>query len=120
MTIFQNISRWISFPLMAAGIALSQPALANKEVEAELMKQIKSAYVDGAYDKFNRLAAQMPEKSVFRPHVEIWQFRFFQKGVEKKFPDREVVWSKSEILPLLNKHESRAENTPIAVFISYS
>ena len=91
---------------MAAGIALSQPALANKEVEAELMKQIKSAYVDGAYDKFNRLAAQMPEKSVFRPHVEIWQFRFFQKGVEKKFPDREVVWSKSEILPLLNKHES--------------
>jgi len=106
MTIFQHISRWIGFPLMAAGMVISQPALASKDTEAELMKQIKSAYVDGAYDKFNRLAAQLPEKSVFRPHVEIWQFRFFQKGVEKRFPDREIVWNKAEIVPLLNRHES--------------
>ena len=106
MTIFQNISRWISWPLMAAGMAVAQPAFADRDMEIELMKQIKSAYVDGAYDKFNRLVAQMPEKSVFRPHVDIWQFRFFQKDIEKKFSDQEIIWNKAEILPLLNKHES--------------
>lgn len=106
MTIFQNISRWISLPLVATGIVFSQPAFANKDMDAELMKQIKSAYVDGAYDKFNRLATQMPEKSVFRPYVDIWQFRFFQRGIEKKYPDREIVWNKTDILPVLNKNEN--------------
>lgn len=106
MTIFQHISRWISFPLMAAGVAVSQPAFADREMEAELIKQIKSAYVDGAYDKFNRLAAQMPEKSVFRPYVDIWQFRFFQKGAEKKFSAGETAWDKAQILPVLSRNES--------------
>ena len=103
MTISHHISRWVSLPLLALGAMAFQPALANKETDAELIKQIKSAYADGAYDKFNRLVSELPQKSIFRPYVDIWQFRFFQKGVEKQFPDREVVWNKSEILPLLNR-----------------
>ena len=106
MTISHHISRWVSLPLLALGAMAFQPALANKETDAELIKQIKSAYADGAYDKFNRLVSELPQKSIFRPYVDIWQFRFFQKGVEKQFPDREVVWNKSEILPLLNKHDN--------------
>ena len=106
MTISHHISRWISLPLLALSALTFQPAFANKQTEGELIKQINSAYVDGAYDKFNRLTAELPQKSIFRPQADIWQFRFFHKGVEKQFPDREVVWNKSEILPLLNKYES--------------
>lgn len=106
MTISHHISRWISLPILALGVAAFSPAFASKQSEAELMDQIKSAYSAGSFDKFNRLASELPQKSVFRPYVDIWQFRFFQKGIEKQFPNQEVVWNKADIVPLLNKHEN--------------
>lgn len=112
MTIFHHISRWITLPVLALGAVAFQPAYGDDNAEAELMRQIKSAYSDGAYDKFKRLAAEMPQQSVFRPHVDIWHFRFFQKGVEKQFPEQEIVWRSDDVIPLLNKHENTwpAEN----------
>lgn len=106
MTIYHHISRWICLPILALGVAVSSPAFASKQSEAELIEQIKAAYSAGSYDKFNRLASELPQKSVFRPYVDIWQFRFFQKGIEKQFPDQEVVWSKVDIVPLLDKYEN--------------
>ena len=106
MTISHHISRWISLPILALGVAAFSPAFASKQSEAALMEQIKAAYSAGSYDKFNRLASELPQKSVFRPYVDIWQFRFFQKGIEKQFPNQEVVWNKADIVPLLNKHEN--------------
>lgn len=85
MTISHYISRWISLPLLALGAMAFQPALANKESDAELIKQIKSAYADGAYDKFNRLTSELPQKSIFRPYVDIWEFRFFKKAWRNSF-----------------------------------
>lgn len=106
MTIFHHISGWIKLPIVALGFLAFQPVSANTQAEGELMKQIKDAYSQGSYEKFNRLAGQLPQKSIFRPYVDIWQFRFFQKGIDKQFPLQELVWRKSEILPLLNKYEN--------------
>lgn len=106
MTISQNLSRYLTLPVFILGAAVVQPIFASSNSEAELITQIKSAYSDGAYDKFSRLASQMPQKSVFRPYVDVWQFRFFQKGIEKQFPDQEIVWRKADILPLLSKHDN--------------
>ncbi|HEX4843436.1 MAG TPA: transglycosylase SLT domain-containing protein [Limnobacter sp.] len=71
-----------------------------------MIKQIKSAYSDGHYDNFTRLVSQLPQNHLFRPYADIWQFRFFQKGQEKQFPDRELVWSTEGVLPLLEKHDN--------------
>ena len=71
-----------------------------------MVKQIREAYSEGAYDKFTRLSSQLPQKSIFRPYVDIWQFRFFQKGMEKQYPDQEIVWRKTEVIPLLNSYEN--------------
>lgn len=71
-----------------------------------MVKQIREAYSEGAYDKFTRLSSQLPQKSIFRPYVDIWQFRFFQKGMEKQYPDQEIVWQKTEVIPLLNSYEN--------------
>jgi soluble lytic murein transglycosylase len=102
MVILHHISKWLSLPIIAFGLGIFQPCLANSRSEAELMKEIKDAYSEGSYDKFSRLSASLPSKSVYKPYVDIWKFRFFQKGIEKQFPDREMVWMKTEILPLLN------------------
>ena len=69
------------------------------------MRQIKSAYADGRYSEFSRLSAKLPRNHVFAPYIEIWQFRFFQKGQEKQSPDNESVWKADDIEPVLNKHE---------------
>lgn len=105
MTIFHHISRWTAPPILALGL-LCQPALADTQTEGELVKQIREAYSEGAYDKFTRLSSQLPQKSIFRPYVDIWQFRFFQKGMEKQYPDQEIVWQKTEVIPLLNSYEN--------------
>lgn len=105
MTIFHHISRWTVPSILALGL-LSQPALADTQAEGELVKQIKDAYSEGAYDKFTRLSSQLPQKSIFRPYVDIWQFRFFQKGIEKQYPDQEIVWRKADVIPLLNSYEN--------------
>ncbi|MEQ9108308.1 MAG: transglycosylase SLT domain-containing protein [Limnobacter sp.] len=105
MTIFHHISRWTAPPILALGL-LCQPALADTQTEGELVKQIREAYSEGAYDKFTRLSSQLPQKSIFRPYVDIWQFRFFQKGMEKQYPDQEIVWRKTEVIPLLNSYEN--------------
>ncbi|WP_334120674.1 lytic transglycosylase domain-containing protein [Limnobacter sp.] len=105
MTIFHHISRWTAPPILALGLLL-QPALADTQADVELIKQIKEAYSEGAYDKFTRLSSQLPRKSIFRPYVDIWQFRFFQKGIEKQYPDKEIVWRKADVIPLLNSYEN--------------
>lgn len=92
--------------MLVLGVAVYQPAFANKEREGELMSQIKSAYSDGAYDKFTRLAAELPQNSIFKPYVDIWHFRFFEKGIEKKFAGQEVVWNKTQVMALLSKYDN--------------
>lgn len=106
MIIFSRLAHWFTGTALVLGFAASQSALANTAAEAELLKQIKAAYSDGAFEKFNRLTAQLPSQSLFRPYADIWQFRFQQKGLERLMPGQEVAWSKQEVLPLLNRHES--------------
>ncbi|HEX4880441.1 MAG TPA: transglycosylase SLT domain-containing protein [Limnobacter sp.] len=104
MNFTQILARLFSASALAALLTVSH-ANAN-DSHQELVRQIKTAYSDGHYDNFMRLVAQLPQNHLFRPHAEIWQFRFFQKGQEKQFPDRELVWSADSVIPLLEKHDN--------------
>ncbi|MCQ8894835.1 lytic transglycosylase domain-containing protein [Limnobacter humi] len=81
-------------------------ALNDQTDQGELMRQIKSAYADGRYADFSRLAAKLPANHIFRPYIDIWQFRFFQKGQEKANPDEQLIWKTDDVLPLLNRYPS--------------
>ena len=76
----------------------------NVSDQGDLMRQIKSAYSDGRFSEFSRLAQQLPDNHLFTPYIEIWRFRFFIKGQEKQSPDDVVVWRSEEVLPLLNRY----------------
>lgn len=104
--ISRYLSRLVALPLLIAGMVSSQHADANQAAEAELLKQIKSAYAEGAFAKFNRLAGEMPQQSIYRPYVDIWQFRFSQKSGQREVGDIDAVWNKSDVLPLLSRHEN--------------
>ncbi|HEX4857277.1 MAG TPA: transglycosylase SLT domain-containing protein [Limnobacter sp.] len=106
MIIFPAFSRLVTGSFLAVGLLTSQLVLANSNSEAELFKQIKAAYSEGSSDKFNRLSSQLPAQSIFRPYVDIWQFRFLQRNMDKQLSNQEVVWNKAEVLPLLTRHEN--------------
>ncbi|HEX4918699.1 MAG TPA: transglycosylase SLT domain-containing protein [Limnobacter sp.] len=90
----------------ALGLGLVATHAHASDTHQDLIKQIKSAYSDGHYDNFTRLVSQLPQNHLFRPYADIWQFRFFQKGQEKQFPDRELIWPTEGVLTLLEKHDN--------------
>lgn len=105
MTQFPNISVWCkTLGLLLSTAFVATAAYAKPDYNA-LINDTKQAYTDGAYERFNRLAAQMPSDHLYAPLVEIWRFRFDQR-LAPGAREEDRVWPSAAVQPLLSKHEN--------------